>query len=51
MLYSPFTNSLSSLPLMNNGKSRSITAENPHGDKGAGGKEASHLGPSRKGRP
>ncbi|MFM9277517.1 glycoside hydrolase family 172 protein [Paenibacillus jiagnxiensis] len=51
MLNSPFTNSLSSLPLMNNGKSRSITAENPHGDKGAGGKEASHLGPSRKGRP
>lgn len=32
-------------------KSRAITAENPHGEVGAGGREASALGPSRKGRP
>jgi hypothetical protein len=45
-----FTNSLSSLPLITNGRSRSITGENPNGEKGNGGKEASKLGPSRKGR-
>jgi len=32
-------------------RSRSITAENPTGAKGAGGRESSHLGPGRKGRP
>ncbi|RBM24317.1 glycoside hydrolase family 172 protein [Streptomyces sp. PT12] len=31
--------------------SRSITAENPQGAKGAGGRAASELGPGRKGRP
>jgi hypothetical protein len=31
--------------------SRSITAENPTGQKGAGGRAASNLGPGRKGRP
>jgi hypothetical protein len=32
-------------------KSRAITAENPEGKPGAGGKAASNLGPGRKGRP
>jgi len=33
-------------------KTRSISAENPKGGKGAGGKEANHeIGPSRKGKP
>lgn len=32
-------------------QSRSITAENPNGAKGAGGQAASDLGPGRKGRP
>ena len=31
--------------------SRSITAENPTGQKGSGGRAASALGPGRKGRP
>jgi len=31
--------------------SRSLTAENPDGAKGAGGRSASALGPGRKGRP
>jgi hypothetical protein len=31
--------------------SRSITAENPTGERGGGGREASSLGPGRKGRP
>lgn len=46
-----FFNSLATLPIMNQGKTRSINAENPTGVKGGGGKEASYLGPSRKGRP
>jgi hypothetical protein len=32
-------------------QTRSITAENPDGEVGAGGQAASDLGPSRKGRP
>jgi hypothetical protein len=51
MLNIYFFNSLATLPIMSNGKTRSISAENPTGAKGGGGKEASHLGPSRKGRP
>lgn len=42
---------LSTAPLMTRGKSRSICAENPRGEKGGGGKEASNLGIGRKGRP
>jgi D-arabinan exo alpha-(1,3)/(1,5)-arabinofuranosidase (non-reducing end) len=34
-----------------NGRSRSISAENPTGAKGGGGREASALGAGRKGRP
>lgn len=32
------------------GETFALTAENPTGEKGAGGKEASNLGPGRKGR-
>lgn len=32
-------------------QSRSITAENPDGSKGGGGRSSSDLGPGRKGRP
>ncbi|QQO08395.1 glycoside hydrolase family 172 protein [Breznakiella homolactica] len=46
-----FMNGLSSLPLMNSGKSRAINAENPRGEKGAGGQASSILGKSRKGAP
>ena len=42
---------LSSLPFQMIGKSRAITAENPNGEKGAGGTASSNLGPSRKGSP
>ena len=51
MNYLPFTNSLSGLPLIKGGQSRSINAENPTGEKGRGGMAASPLGPSRKGSP
>ncbi|MDL0420646.1 DUF2961 domain-containing protein [Caldibacillus thermoamylovorans] len=46
-----FSGGLSTLPLMNNGRSRAITAENPHGEKGKGGMASSELGTSRKGSP
>lgn len=36
---------------LNDARSRSISAENPDGAVGAGGREASRLGPGRKGRP
>src|SRR5699024_8322546 len=42
---------LTTLPLMNNSRSRSITAENPYGEVGKGGMASSPLGPSRKGSP
>lgn len=42
---------LSTAPLITSGKTRSISAENPKGEVGAGGKEASNLGVGRKGRP
>lgn len=52
MMYQPFfAGNLGSLPLMTDGRSRSINAENPTGAKGAGGMTASPLGPSRKGTP
>ena len=51
MIYQPFSNGLSGLPLIKNGRSRCINAENPKGEKGKGGMAASHLGPSRKGSP
>ncbi|MFV0502397.1 MAG: hypothetical protein ACK5LT_00270 [Lachnospirales bacterium] len=46
-----FQNSLSTLPTLKGGKSRSINLENKKGEKGARGKAASHLGVSRKGSP
>ena len=51
MNFLPFTNSLTGLPLLKGGQSRSITAENPKGEKGKGGMAASPIGPSRKGAP
>lgn len=42
---------LSQLPFAPHGRSRSINAENPAGEKGKGGMAASRLGPSRKGSP
>ena len=42
---------LANIALLKTGKSRSICAENPRGEPGAGGKESSNLGPGRKGRP
>ncbi|NHW38259.1 DUF2961 domain-containing protein [Paenibacillus aceris] len=44
-------NGLFTAPLVTKGRTRSITAENPTGEKGIGGKEASNLGVARKGRP
>ena len=46
-----FMNSMNSLVLQKNGRSRAINEENPRGEKGAGGTAASHLGPGRKGSP
>jgi hypothetical protein len=42
---------LSELTELATERTRSITAENPDGDVGAGGTAASNLGPKRKGRP
>lgn len=46
-----FINGLSALPLLRGGQSRSINQENRNGEKGAGCKAVSPLGPSRKGSP
>ncbi|MCD2345843.1 glycoside hydrolase family 172 protein [Clostridium guangxiense] len=51
MLNNPFITGLGSLPIMNNGRTRTINAENPKGEKGKGGMASSNLGPSRKGSP
>jgi hypothetical protein len=45
--YSPF----GTLPLLCDGVSRAINAENPTGEKGRGGTAASNLGVGRKGSP
>ncbi len=42
---------LGTLPLLSGAKTRSISAENPEGRPGVGGKAASNLGIGRKGRP
>lgn len=44
-------NLLGAAALKQRGRSRAINAENPTGEKGAGGQAASALGPGRKGRP
>lgn len=46
-----FGNLLSSMMMLKSGRSRSINWENRTGEKGAGCKAASALGPSRKGSP
>lgn len=51
MLSAQMTGMLGGLPLIRNGKSRAINAENPRGEKGKGGMAAGPLGPSRKGSP
>jgi hypothetical protein len=45
-----FAPGLATVPLLTAGRSRAITAENPRGEKGAGGAATSLLGPGRKGR-
>lgn len=45
------TTMLNSICILDQGRSRAINAENPKGEKGAGGQAASNLGPSRKGSP
>ena len=48
----PFVNNLSTLPVLVHARTRSITAENPNGEKGRGGMAASkELGAARKGSP
>ena len=42
---------LADFPFQKRGISRSINAENPHGEKGRGGMAASRLGAGRKGSP
>ncbi|MHC1692700.1 MAG: glycoside hydrolase family 172 protein [Sphaerochaetaceae bacterium] len=44
-----FGNPMASLPIINGGRSRSISRENPTGEKGKGGMATGVLGPSRKG--
>jgi len=51
MINSSLFNNLGTLPLVNNSKTRSITAENPEGKKGSGGTAVGKLGRSRKGSP
>lgn len=51
MVYKMIGYSLSGLPLLKNGKSRSINWENRTGEKGKGGMASSDLGASRKGSP
>ncbi|MDQ0885985.1 hypothetical protein QFZ81_001073 [Paenibacillus sp. V4I9] len=46
-----FIHELSVAPYLTQGRTRWITAENPTGEKGQGGKAASNLGITRKGRP
>jgi hypothetical protein len=42
---------MSNVAILKTGKSRSISAENPTGEVGGGGKESSKIGKGRKGRP
>jgi len=50
-MYLPFSQTISSLPLLDHGVSRTITAENRKGEKGLGGQASSSLGQGRKGSP
>ena len=51
IMESIFRTSMEELPLLKHGRSRSINAENPHGEKGKGAMSASVLGAARKGSP
>lgn len=51
MLGNFFTNSMAWLPVIDGGRSRSISMENPTGEKGKGGMASGVLGPGRKGCP
>lgn len=51
IMESIFRTSKEELPLLKHGRSRSINAENPHGEKGKGAMSASVLGAARKGSP
>ena len=46
-----FLNSFQTLPILSDEESRTINAENPRGERGAGGQAASPLGKGRKGSP
>ena len=46
-----YIDSLDALFMIRNAQSRSISPENPTGNAGMGGMEASKLGSGRKGRP
>ena len=46
-----FFNTEATLPIITGESSRAINAENPKGERGAGGKTASGLGVGRKGTP
>ncbi len=47
----PMTFGMSGLPLLSSAETRSISAENPKGERGAGAKAVNHLGAGWKGRP
>jgi len=49
--FAPFGFGLSALPLISDAETRSISAENPDGERGAGGTAVNHLGKGWKGRP
>ena len=50
-MINPFIQSISTLPILDDGVTRAITAENRKGEKGVGGQASSNLGPGRKGSP
>jgi len=47
----PFSFGMAGLPLLSDAETRSISAENPKGERGAGATAANHLGVGWKGRP
>lgn len=50
-MYHTLGGNLGFLPFLRNGRSRSINAENPNGEKGKAAMASSPLGPARKGSP
>ncbi len=51
MFSNQFGNPLAGLPVIDGGRSRSLSMENPTGEKGKGGMSAGVLGPMRKASP